>query len=453
MMKIEASSFKDYDAFVFFESGELFRKLSENYLPVYKKFTESGLYSRLLSENLIVGHEEITEDTIKPEKVFISYPWEWCFSQLKDAALATLKIQDIALDYGMSLKDANCYNIQFVENKPILIDTSSFEVYTEGEPWVAYKQFCENFMSPLCLMAYKDLNLNSLLLGNINGISLELTSKLLPFSARFNPNLFMHIYLHGKMQKQYSQAENQKQIAQNLKMSKFQQKALILNLIKTIENINLKKYKTEWDNYYTFTNYNEVSFGKKQEIIKNYCTELKPARVCDFGSNNGFFSRIFSDSGAEVFSFDIDKLAVEANYLRAKKENEKNIFPLVFDMVNPSPNLGWNNEERKTLLQRLESIDVSVALALIHHLRFTYNIPFYKMAEYFSRVSKYLIIEFVGKKDSKVQMMLSHRKDVFVDYDEEHFEKVFSEYYNISDKQKIDSAERTMYLMERKNAE
>ena len=451
-MKIEASSFKDYDAFVFFESGAIYRKLSENYLPVYKKFIESGLYSKLLEKNLIVEHEEISEDTIKPKKVFISYPWEWCFSQLKDAALATLKIQDTALDYGMSLKDANCYNIQFSDNKPLLIDTSSFETYTDGEPWVAYKQFCENFLSPLCLMAYRDLNLNSLLLGNINGISLELTSKLLPFGTKFNPSLFMHIHLHGKMQERYSQSENQKQVAQSLKMSKFQQKALISDLIKTVENINLKKYKTEWDNYYSFTNYNETSFNQKQEIIKAYREKIQPARVCDFGSNNGFFSRIFSDGGATVFSFDIDKLAVEANYLKAKKDNEKNIFPLVFDMVNPSPALGWNNEERKTLPQRLENIDLSMALALIHHLRFTYNIPFYKMAEYFGKISKYLIIEFVGKKDSKVQMMLSHRKDVFVDYDEENFEKAFSEYYSILDKQKIESAERTMYLMELKNA-
>lgn len=452
MMKIESSSFKDYDAFVFCDSGSVYRKLSENYVPVFRKFIESGLYSKLLQEKLIVEHEEISKDTIKPQKVFISYPWEWCFSQLKDAALATLNIQNIALDYGMSLKDANCFNIQFVGNKPLLIDTSSFETYTDGEPWVAYKQFCENFLSPLCLMAYKDMSLNSLMLGNINGISLELTSKLLPFSTKLNPNLFMHIHLHGKMQKKYSQSENQKQIAKNIKMSKFQQKALILNLIKTIENINFKKYKTEWDNYYNFTNYNEHSFRQKQEIIENYCKKINPSKVCDFGSNNGYFSRVFSNNGAEVFSFDIDKLAVEANYLKAKKDDEKNIFPLVFDMANPSPNLGWNNEERKTIIQRLENIDVSVALALIHHLRFTYNIPFYKIAEYFGNVSKYLIIEFVDKKDSKVQTMLSHRKDIFTDYDEEHFEKVFSEYYSILDKQKIASTERTIYLMELKHA-
>jgi len=451
MMKIESSSFKDYDAFVFSDSGTIYRKLSEGYIPVYKKFVESGLYSKLLQEKLIIEHEEISEDTIKPKKVFVSYPWEWCFSQLKDAALATLKIQNIALDYGMSLKDANCYNIQFVENNPLLIDTSSFEIYTENEPWVAYKQFCENFLSPLCLMAYKDLNLNSLLLGNINGISLELTSKLLPFYTKLNPNLFMHIHLHGKMQKKYSQKDCKNKIVQTIKMSKFQQKGLLQNLISTIEKINLKKYETEWDNYYSFTNYNENSFNEKKEIISIYAERINPAKVCDFGSNNGYFSRIFSEKGSNVFSFDIDKLAVESNYLNAKKNGEKNIFPLVFDMVNPSPNLGWANEERKTLLQRLENIDVTVALALIHHLRFTYNIPFYKMAEYFSKVSKYLIIEFVGKKDSKVQTMLAGRKDIFVDYDEEHFENVFSEFYNILDKRKIISSERTIYLMELKH--
>ncbi len=447
----EEASFKDPDARVFIENGNYVRKIYKRYITEYKKLMNSGLYNELTSKNLLVKHEEIKlEDnciTIKPEQVFISYPWEWCFSQLKDAALATLKIQQIALDYNMSLKDANCFNIQFLDNKPILIDTSSFETYIEGTPWVAYKQFCENFIAPLALMAYTDLNLNGLFLLNINGISLELAAKLLPFKTKFNLNLFTHIHLHSKMQNKYS--ENSKKIT-NIKINKQQLKNILNNLQTTVENINLPKYKTEWENYYNFTNYTEKSFDEKYNIINKFRSMISPKNVWDFGSNTGIFSRIFSNNGAKVTAFDIDKMAIEKNYLKIKKDNEKNIFPLIFDLANPSPSLGWANKERKNLIQRAKNIDLILALALIHHLRFTYNIPLENVAEYFCNISKYLIIEFVDKKDSKVQKMLLNRKDIFDDYTKENFETVFEKYYKILNKERISDTERTLYLMEKK---
>ena len=447
----EEASFKDPDAKVFIENGIYVRKIFKRYIPEYRKLINSGLYNDLISKNLLIKHEETKiEDnciTIKPEQVFISYPWEWCFSQLKDAALTTLKIQQIALDYNMSLKDANCFNIQFLNNKPLLIDTSSYETDIEGQAWVAYKQFCENFIAPLALMAYSDLSLNKLFLMNINGIPLELTSKLLPFKTKFNLNLFTHIHLHSKMQNKYS--ENSQKMS-NIKIDKQQLKNIIKNLQTTVENINLQKYKTEWENYYSFTNYTEKSFDEKYNIIDKYRSIISPKNVWDFGSNTGIFSRIFSKSNSNVTAFDIDPMAIEKNYLKIKKDNENNIFPLVFDLANPSPALGWANKERKNLLQRAQNIDLILALALIHHLRFTYNIPFENMAKYFCSISKYLIIEFVDKNDSKVQKMLLNRKDIFDDYTQENFENIFGNYYKILYKNKIPDTERTLYLMEKK---
>ncbi len=444
---IQEASFKDPDAFVFInkDDGNCYRKINDCYKKTFAEFLNSGLYNKLLSQNLIVEHEQITEDIIKPEKVFISYPWEWCFSQFKDAALNVLNIQLIALDFDMSLKDANCFNMQFISNNPVLIDTSSFENYVEGEPWSAYRQFCENFIAPLALMAYKDISLNSLFLSNINGIPLELASKLLPFSTKFNLNLFTHIHLHSKLQQKFS--ENKKEI-KKIFISKLQLKNIIKNLINTVENIKLPKFNTEWEKYYSFTNYSQESFNHKKEIINTYKDRINPDIVWDFGSNTGEFSRIFSNTGSSVFAFDIDKLAVERNYLSAKKKKEKNLFPLVFDLTNPSPALGWDNTERKNLFSRAQNVDLILVLALIHHLRFTYNIPFYKMAECFSKTAKYLIIEFVGKDDSKVQNMLLNRKDIFSDYNEENFDTVFSSYYNILDKKKIVNSHRILYLME-----
>lgn len=445
--QLETSSFRDPDAKVFLKDGEIYRRISKNYAKTFEKFINSGLYEKLLSENLIIEHTQIESDDliIKPKKVFISYPWEWCFSQLKDAALATLKIQKIALEYNMSLKDATPYNIQFLKNKPLLIDTSSFEDFKE-KPWAAYRQFCENFLCPLALIAYTDLSLSSLFLGNINGISLELASKLLPLKTKFNLNLLWHIHIHSKMQNKYSENKTK----YDVKISKNQLLNIIDNLSDTVLKINLKKYKTEWQEYYSNTNYTEDSFEIKKEIITRFKNKINPKTVWDFGSNTGVFSRIFSNEGVNVTAFDIDHLAIEKNYLTAKENGEENIFPLIFDISNPSPALGFNNEERKTLTERAQNVDLILALALIHHLRITYSIPFSYIAKYFAEISKYLIIEFVDKKDSKIQTMLLNRVDIFDDYTKENFEKEFGEFYQILEIKPIDGTKRTLYLMERK---
>ena len=233
-------------------------------------------------------------------------------------------------------------------------------------------------------------------------------------------------------------------------ISKLQLKSIIDNLIKSVENIKLENAATQWENYYTFTNYEEKSFQLKKNIINNYKNIIRPEFVLDFGSNTGVFSRIFSEENIKVLALDFDRLAVEKNYLRSKELKETNIFPMVFDIVNPSPALGWANQERKTLPDRILNADLILSLALIHHLRFTYNIPFYKIAEYFSGIAEYLIIEFVDKKDSQVQKMLLNRKDVFDDYYEENFETEFNKFYNIKDKNRIIGTERTLYLMKRK---
>ena len=448
-IEIEPSSFKDPDARVFYKDGEIYRKISSKYAETYKKFISSGLYNELLSKGLIVPHDEIENNVdaiiIKPEKVFISYPYEWCFSELKDAALATLQIQKIALEFNMSLKDATPFNIQFLKNKPVLIDTSSFEEFKE-KPWAAYRQFCENFLCPLCLIAYTDLRLSSLFLGNINGIPLDLASKLLPNKTKFNLNLLAHIHIHSKMQNKYS---DNKVKTGDAKVSRQALLNIVDNLYNTVLSINLSKYKTEWDEYYSNTNYTEEGFEAKKEIIGEFGARILPKKVWDFGANTGVFSRIFSENGADVKAFDIDPLAIEKNYLEAKEKGEENIFPLIFDIINPTPALGFNNRERKTLEQRAQGVDLTLALALMHHLRITYNVPFSFQAEYFSSFSKYLIIEFVQKEDSKVQNMLLNREDIFDDYTKEGFEVEFKRFYKILDTKPIPETKRALYLMER----
>ncbi|MEI7526409.1 MAG: hypothetical protein WCJ95_18825, partial [Mariniphaga sp.] len=187
---ILSSSFRDPSGFLFYEEGKLLRQVNGCYKEDYDLLMGSGLYTRLVEKNLLIPHQELTGHqglngstykVIEPEKVgFISYPYEWSFSQLKDAAFATLEIQKIALQYGMTLKDATAYNVQFHKGRPVFIDTLSFEIYQEGKPWQAYKQFCQHFLAPLALMGYTDIRLNQLLKLYIDGIPLDLTSRLLP---------------------------------------------------------------------------------------------------------------------------------------------------------------------------------------------------------------------------------------------------------------------------------
>jgi len=138
---------------------------------------KSGLYNVLVKKKLLIPHIKIKDtkkfSLIRPDFIsFISYPYEWSFSMLKDAALATLQIQKTAMKYKMVLKDASAYNIQFVDAQPILIDTLSFEKYEPGAPWLAYQQFCKHFLAPLALIAYVNVELGQLLRIYLDGIRL-----------------------------------------------------------------------------------------------------------------------------------------------------------------------------------------------------------------------------------------------------------------------------------------
>lgn len=433
MKKINSSSFRDPSGFIYEDEGKVYRQINEVYRDDYELLMKSGLYIKLINEKLLIPHKEIKSKNTNAYKIiepkylnFISYPYEWCFSQLQDAALITLKIQKIAMGYGMSLKDASAYNIQFNEGKPIFIDTLSFEKYQEGRPWVAYKQFCQFFVAPLALMSYKNVELGKLLTNYIDGIPLDLANDLLPLKSKLNLSIFSHIYLHSKAQKKHS-SDGIKSKENNIRISKQSLLAIIYNLENTVKNLKNKENETEWGDYYSFTNYNKTSFNNKKILIEKYLKKVKPKSVWDLGANNGEFSRIASNLNIPTVAFDIDPKAVEINYRITKQKKEKFMLPLRIDLTNPSPAIGWANDERKTLVER-GPVDLVMALALIHHLAISNNLPFAKIAQYFSTLGKYLIIEFVPKEDSKVKILLSTRIDIFSEYDQKSFEKEFSQY-------------------------
>jgi len=449
------SSFRDPSGFLFKIDGLIYRQVNIIYKENYDHLITSGLYQALVHAGLLIPHDEVdiapaqpdkAYKIIKPELIeFISYPYEWCFSQLKDAALAALKIQKKAFDFGMSLKDCSAYNIQFRKGKPIFIDTLSFEKYQEGKPWVAYRQFCQHFLAPLALMSYKDIRLNQLLRLYIDGVPLDLANSLLPFRTHFSFTLLSHIHLHARSQKHYAG----KSVDTNrYKVSRLSFRGLIENLETSIKKLGWRPKGTEWVDYYRDTNYSIDAFEHKKQTVTEFLDTLSPNNVWDLGGNVGIFSRIAGDKGIPIISFDIDPAAVEMNYLQCAAKGDINILPLVIDLTNPSPGIGWTNEERMSLIERGPA-DAVLALALVHHLAISNNVPLGKLADFFSRICKSLIIEFVPKSDSQVQRLLSTREDIFPDYTQPSFEQEMKEYFKIRDCVRIRNSERTLYLMQR----
>jgi ribosomal protein L11 methylase PrmA len=449
-----SASFRDPSGFLFFREGVLYRQINRAYEHEYARLFELGLYERLVKAGLLIPHVEVDPASaesdsaykvIQPERVpFISYPYEWSFSQLKDAARATLSIQRRALKVGMSLKDASAYNIQFVRGKATLIDTLSFEIYKEGQPWIAYRQFCQHFLASLALMALKDVRLSQLLRVHIDGIPLDLASELLPQRSRFNFGLLTHIHLHASAQKRYAGEEVK---PRGGGMSKQAMISLIDNLESTIKKLTWTPHGTQWGNYYDKTNYSEAAFEHKKELVREWTRRTKPKVVWDLGANTGVFSREVSEGGAYVLSFDLDPAAVELNYLRLKNEKLENLLPLLLDLTNPSPALGWANRERESLRARGPA-DMGLALALIHHLAISNNVPLSQLAEFFRDICKWLIIEFIPKSDSQVKKLLAVREDIFFNYTRAGFESAFQDKFIIHEAINLRESERVLYLME-----
>ncbi len=452
-------SFRDPDGFVFSQDGEIYRQINLKGKINFDLLHSSGLYQALVFKNWLISHAVVSEFSsndqdyykiIKPEGLlFVSHPYEWSFSQLKDAALLTLDIQKEAILHGMSLKDASAYNIQFniASGKALFIDTLSFEKFVENKTWSAYGQFCQHFLAPLALMAYSDIRFGQFLRFHIEGFPLDLAWKLLPKSAYLHSGLFTHIYLHSKAQLVFADSKVRSARSRN-RMTNNQHLGILDSLRRSISKLRYMKNSTEWENYYEDTNYSETAFNHKKTLVSKFISRSNPNFVWDLGGNTGEFSRLASNLGIPTISFDIDPNAIEKNYLISKKTNNPNIVPLILDLNNPSPDLGWNNEERPSIFNR-KSPDTVLALALIHHLAISNNLPLNYLAQFFSRISPWLIIEFVPKNDSQVQRLFYSREDIFPNYSVEGFEAAFNSHFSVIEKASIQDSERTLFLMKR----
>ncbi len=451
-------SFRDPSGFLFHHNGVLYRQINPIYAPDYEHLISSGLYKELVERGLLIAHQEVeagrfgttgAHKMIQPVLVpFISYPYEWCFSQLKAAALLTLEIERAALRSGMTLKDASAYNVQFSGGKPIWIDTLSFERYEEGKPWVAYRQFCQHFLAPLALVVYRDGRLSQMSCLFVDGVPLDLASSLLPWRTKWNLSLAAHLHLHAMAQKHLSGFQAR---SRSVRLSLRSLEALLEDLRGTVSSLRWDPPGSSWSNYYETSTYTPESLETKGKIIGSFLERIHPAPKTgwDLGANTGRFSRIPSGKGILTLAFDADPACVELLWRQTQKDGEKGILPLVLDLSNPSSAIGWAHQERSSLAERGPA-DLVMALALVHHLRIGNQVPFTHLAKWLQSISRWLVIEWVPKEDSQVSSLLAARKDVFTDYTPQEFESAFSRHFTVEGKEPVAETGRTLYLMKNK---
>lgn len=451
------ASFRDPSGFVFRHEGVVHRQVGAGYRSEYDLLMQSGLYDELTAAGLLIEHREadlrlaMTDaayQVIRPEQLpLVSYPYEWCFSQLRDAALTTLNIQRRALAKGLSLKDASAYNIQLHGGRPVLIDTLSFERYQPGQPWVAYRQFCQHFLAPLALMSRTDVRLGQLLRVHLDGIPLDLASRLLPWSSRFSLSLGLHIHAHAKSQRKYADRPAAAQAAAG-RFSPRAFEALLAHLESTVQGLAWRGGQSEWSDYYrSNNNYTAPAMQRKEQIVSELLRQAAPATVWDLGANDGRFGRLALKCGARlVVAWDIDPACVESNYRQVRQCAETGLLPLVLDLANPTPALGWAHNERMSLAERGPA-DCMLALGLVHHLAISNNVPLAQVAQFLAQLGRRLIVEWVPKHDSQVQKLLASRPDIFPHYERGGFERAFEPWFAVERTEPIAETHRVLYLM------
>jgi len=456
-MKPIASSFRDPAGTVFTKDGIIYRAVFQSYQPHYDQLMASGLYQKLVDLNYLLPHSEEhkTEDNttsykvIKPMQLdLITYPQEWCFSQLKEAALLTLQIQKEALESGMVLKDASPYNVQFKDNRAILIDTLSFETYIEGAPWVAYRQFCEQFFAPLVLMSVSTLNLPMLRMFPA-GIPLDVAVKLIPWYKKLKGSIYLNLVLHQRLQRTKGHTDYSKE-----KSAKGVSKASLLGhtqmLLRTVSKMQAAKQQTKvWSAYYSEELLSQEYSDEKVSVVRSLLESICPQSVIDLGANTGRYSKLASTHAQEVLALEKDPFCLEALFQELKKDKTKNILPLLFDIMEPAPPAGWEGVERRPLWERCK-VELVMALAVLHHISIGENVPFEKISSQLALMGKQLIVEYIPPEDPNAAKLLHYKPELLPRVSLSAFLQAFNREWEIVQEYPLKHSSRILFHMKQK---
>lgn len=452
-------SFRDRNGRVFLSEGEVYRALSARALEEWEALSQTEFFHRFVAERKIVATERLSDSSSLPddelndwaavlrhEKVpVISYPYEWCFGMLKDAALLQIELLLAALDEDTIVKDSSAFNFQWMGTQPVFIDVLSFERYSKGSPWVGYRQFCELFLNPLILQAYKSVSFQDWLRGNINGIDPADLNQLLSFRDLFRRGVLTHVFLHSKLQKSFGSTTLD--VGKAMKEGGFQKEMVRQNITKVgrlVERLEWKKSRSEWSQYTDEHGYGDSDLEAKRGFVDEVLRARRWGTVWDCGCNTGQFSLLAAEHADTVLALDSDHLSIERLYRSLKGSENRIITPLVYDLSQPSPGTGWKGVERLPLCAR-SSPDLVLCLALIHHLVITANIPLDELVRWLASLDADLVVEYVGKDDPMVEKLLLNKRDDYADYELEFFVFCLERSFEVVRKLRLPSGTRYLY--------
>ena len=463
-LRYEAGSYRDRDGRVFYgKSGDVYRALSPRALAEWNAVRATRFFSHAMSAGQIVRTDEIEPSDVEIEIdgsawagvlrhetiPFVSYPYEWTFGMLKDAALLHLELLDAALDENVTLKDGTAYNVQFVGTRPVFIDVASFERLAPGQPWAGYRQFCRTFLYPLFMQGYKNVDFRPWLRGCLDGVSPADCAGLMSLGDLIRPGVLTHVMLHARFESdRFVKASNLQQALPRAGFNKALIKNNVARLARIIRRLNWKTPGSKWSSYTECNTYSENDKARKEAFVRG-AVASRPVRLAwDLGCNTGDYSRIAAENADCVVAMDGDHLAVEKLYQSLRTQpggaGGAKILPLVSNIADPSPNLGWRGQERKSLVERGRP-ELTLCLALVHHLVIDAGIPLRDLLAWLAGLGTTLVIEFVAKSDPMVQLLLRNRRDPVVDYELEYFERCLNELFQVSRSETLDSGTRTLY--------
>jgi SAM-dependent methyltransferase len=381
---------------------------------------------------------------------FVSYPYEWTFSQLKDAALVQLDLLLAALDKDLVLKDSSPYNVQWRGAKPVFVDVGSFERMQDGEPWVGYRQFCMLYLYPLLLQAVKDVRFHPWLRGSIDGITPPEMRGLMSFRDRFRRGMTTHVFLHARLERSY--ADRAKEVRRDVKrlMKKELVVANVRKMRKLVERLTWDPPEGVWVAYGERNSYTDEDARRKDDFVREVATSKRWGLVWDIGCNNGRYSRIAAEGADHVVAVDADQGPVELLYRTLRDEEDTKILPLTMNLADPSPGLGWKGLERRAMPDRGKP-DLVLALALVHHIAISANVPVAEFVDWLASLRCSLVIEFPTREDPMVQKLLAPKREgLHSDYELGNFERVLSGAFEVERSERLRSGTRVLYFAQPK---
>lgn len=454
----DGGSFRDPSGYVFVDDGRVYRTVNKCAVDDYIASRDSATVTRLVETGLLIASEEVAPSAIRdvepnaeyllehPVVPFISYPYEWPFSALKDAALAHLDIHTALLKDNLTLSDASAYNMQFMHGRPIFIDRLSINRYEDGAFWTGHRQFCEQFANPLLLYSKLGVAYQPWFRGAQEGISSIDLARLIKWRHLFSPSVLTHVYLQAKLQSaSLGKSTDELITAATKKLPKRSFQLMLESLKSWISGLQpFKSGYSDWGDYSDTNTYDSREARRKAEFVARFCQETKADTLWDLGCNTGEYSEVALDSEtAFVVGFDFDDQALEKAYARLSKQG-RNFLALKMDACNPSPSQGWCEAERKGFHDRAGA-DAIIALAFEHHIAIGKNVGLDETIRWLTSLAPVGVIEFVPGEDPTVQRMLALRKNIFDDYSKSAFESRLAACGRIVASDVISATGRTLY--------